>query len=95
MSKQFIPLADLPKTDGPGSGPAELVRVAPGSASDSRQKSFQLTRRFEYQRIDRVAADGLLGEAELNAMGNDGWELAGVVSAADGVHYYLKRTRGG
>jgi hypothetical protein len=30
---------------------------------------------------------------ELDALGAEHWELAGVVAASDGVHFYFKRER--
>jgi hypothetical protein len=30
---------------------------------------------------------------ELDTLGGEHWELAGVVAAADGVHFYFKRER--
>jgi hypothetical protein len=49
--------------------------------------------RWEYKEVVREASTGLLSEAELNALGADGWELAGVVPAAVEVHFYFKRER--
>jgi hypothetical protein len=49
--------------------------------------------RWEYKEVVREASTGLLSEAELNALGADGWELAGVVPAAGQVHFYFKRER--
>jgi hypothetical protein len=47
---------------------------------------------WEYTEIERSAAAGQLPTAaELNALGADGWELAGVVQAVEAVHFYFKR----
>jgi hypothetical protein len=35
----------------------------------------------------------MLSEAELNALGKDGWELTGIVSLPNSVQFYLKRIR--
>lgn len=74
--------------------PGEVVRVPSGETA-SYGKTFQLTKRWENKRIDRTADAGLLTESELNALGADGWELAGMVSDHAGAHFYLKRQRGG
>jgi hypothetical protein len=45
---------------------------------------------WEYRQLYKpgsVPAD----EAELNALGAEGWELAGVASDSGGVHFYFKR----
>ena len=48
--------------------------------------------RWEYREIIREAPD-LISEAELNALGEEQWELAGVASAGIRVHFYFKRER--
>ena len=48
--------------------------------------------RWEYREVIREAPD-LVSEAELNALGAEGWELTGVAPAGRYVHYYLKRER--
>jgi hypothetical protein len=49
---------------------------------------------WEYKELVRdPKAAGLPTEAELNELGNDRWELAGVVREDDGVHFYFKRER--
>lgn len=50
--------------------------------------------RWEYKELVRdVGGDGLPSEAELNALGSQHWELAGVVSEGQRVHFYFKRER--
>jgi hypothetical protein len=50
--------------------------------------------RWEYKELARDAESGELPtEAELNALGADGWELAGTVRAGQRVHFYFKRER--
>lgn len=49
--------------------------------------------RWEYKEVVREVASGLLSEAELNALGSERWELAGVVPAGAQVHFYFKRER--
>jgi hypothetical protein len=47
---------------------------------------------WEYKQVTRRPAhQELPSEAELNALGRDGWELTGVVSDGSAVHLYFKR----
>jgi hypothetical protein len=47
---------------------------------------------WEYKHVARtLAGQGPLGEDELNELGAQGWELAGVLSDGQSAHYYLKR----
>ncbi len=47
---------------------------------------------WEYMAVVRPSAvDQLPTVVELNALGTQGWELAGVVHAGDVVHFYFKR----
>jgi hypothetical protein len=48
--------------------------------------------RWEYREVVRQAAD-LLSEVELNRLGDERWELAGVAPAGNRVHFYFKRAR--
>ena len=49
--------------------------------------------RWEYREVLREGATDLLSEAELDALGSEGWELTGIVSGGDRVHFYFKRER--
>ena len=50
--------------------------------------------RWEYKEVVRgVAIDGLLREDELNALGEQHWELSGIVREGDRAHFYFKRER--
>jgi hypothetical protein len=50
--------------------------------------------RWEYKELVREGESRQLpSEAELNALGADGWELAGVASDGLRVHFYFKRER--
>jgi hypothetical protein len=50
---------------------------------------------WEYRRIIRnLVVDEPLQEEELNKLGADGWELAGVLDDAPLAHFYLKRLVG-
>jgi hypothetical protein len=44
--------------------------------------------------VIRESAEGMMSEAELNALGAQRWELVGVVSAGIRVHFYFKREQG-
>jgi hypothetical protein len=48
--------------------------------------------RWEYREIVREASE-LLSERELNALGEERWELTGVAPAGSCVHFYFKRER--
>jgi len=49
---------------------------------------------WEYKHLEReLGAEAPLGEAELNALGAEGWELAAVIPAASRIHFYFKRSR--
>lgn len=50
--------------------------------------------RWEYKELVRDRqAEGLPSEADLNDLGREHWELAGVVSEGERVHFYFKRER--
>ena len=49
--------------------------------------------RWEYKEVVREVTGGLLSESELNALGTERWELAGIVPAGTQVHFYFKRER--
>jgi len=47
---------------------------------------------WAYQEIVRdLDASGALSEAELNARGDEGWELTGILQDGRTVRYYFKR----
>jgi hypothetical protein len=46
---------------------------------------------WEYKHLVRAPDLPLRDEAELNALGRDGWELVGVYAEAGGAHFYFKR----
>jgi hypothetical protein len=50
--------------------------------------------RWEYKQVVRDLEDeGVMTESELNALGNEHWELAGVMREDHRAHYYFKRER--
>jgi hypothetical protein len=52
----------------------------------------QETIAWEYKQITRnLSKEAVLSEAELNTLGAEGWELAGILTNAKIAHYYLKR----
>ena len=67
-------------------------RHEPHPYSHPDQLFVPVTPRWEYREIARDM-DALPTESELNALGDEGWELAGVTPAAGRVHYYFKRER--
>lgn len=74
-----VPFVPWPKEPGGGRIEPPLVPVAP---------------RWEYQELVRDAESAELpSESELNALGGEGWELAGLVSRGSLVHFYFKRER--
>ena len=48
--------------------------------------------RWEYRELIRDGSHAV-SEAELNDLGAEGWELAGVAPVGSQVHFYLKRER--
>ena len=56
--------------------------------------SVYVESRWEYREVVRDAeASALPTEADLNALGADGWELVGVAAQGEQVHFYFKRER--
>jgi hypothetical protein len=50
--------------------------------------------RWEYRDLVRdLETEAPPTEAELNALGRDHWELAGIVSEGKRAHFYFKRER--
>ena len=50
--------------------------------------------RWEYRTVVRdLDSEALPTAGELDALGADGWELAGVAHESRRVHFYLKRER--
>ena len=50
--------------------------------------------RWEYKEVIRdLETEGLPDEGELNALGAEHWELAGVAHESRRVHFYFKRER--
>jgi hypothetical protein len=51
---------------------------------------------WEYRQLTRdLAKEKTPTEEELNELGQDGWELAGVLNESGQVHFYFKRMVGG
>ncbi len=49
---------------------------------------------WEYKHLIRhLSENGAPTEEELNSLGKDGWELAGVFQEKETVHFYFKRPR--
>ena len=50
--------------------------------------------RWEYKDVVRdLTTEGLLTKRELNGLGDEHWELAGIVREDHRTHYYFKRER--
>jgi len=50
---------------------------------------------WEYKHLVReLAREPAPDEAELNALGTEGWELAGVFARGSEAHFYFKRQAG-
>ena len=48
--------------------------------------------RWEYKTVEReLPAGPAIDEAELNALGGEGWEMAGVLAHGNRVSFYFKR----
>ncbi|WP_248354662.1 DUF4177 domain-containing protein [Anaeromyxobacter oryzae] len=49
---------------------------------------------WEYKHVARdLEKEAAPDEAELNALGADGWELAGVLAHGNAAHFYFKRQK--
>jgi len=49
---------------------------------------------WEYKHLTRqLNEEALLSEPQLNVLGGEGWELAGVFADSTTAHYYFKRVR--
>lgn len=96
MQKRYAQLADRP--DEPASAEPHAADATPTSPAEfvsyTTTKAFHYSRRWEYRRVDRTGSGQLLTDDQLNALGAEGWELAGVVSDFAGTHYFMKRRRG-
>ena len=46
---------------------------------------------WEYKHVTRGSRAQALDDEELNALGREGWELAGVVTVGRTTHFYFKR----
>jgi hypothetical protein len=50
---------------------------------------------WEYKLLSRnLSKEEAPGEEELNRLGKEGWELAGVFTDSPFVHFYFKRLKG-
>jgi hypothetical protein len=69
--------------------------VPPPTPRESRVElpTVPVEPQWEYREVVRAAGTALMSTAELDALGTEHWELAGVVAAGDGVHFYFKRER--
>jgi hypothetical protein len=64
----------------------------PSAGSRLKPPFVPIELRWEYREI--VSEDSaLLAEADLNSMGEEGWELVGLAPTGNRVHFYFKRER--
>jgi hypothetical protein len=93
MHKRYSQVADRPElAERLDERPVDIVRPAETEFVSYARPTSQ-PKRWEYRRLDRSGSSQLLSEDQLDAMGVDSWELAGVVSDFSGTHYYFKRGR--
>ena len=51
---------------------------------------------WEYKHlVDELPGDGTTAERRMNALGAEGWELAGVAAHRDTAHFWFKRLKSG
>jgi hypothetical protein len=68
-----------------------LKQPEPGARIEA--PSVHIDPRWEYKTIVRKGGEELPSETELNALGAEHWELAGLASAGGQVTFYFKRER--
>lgn len=84
-------ISEFPKRPLPHLPPRQEPRVAPVPAPTVFVYEKQ---EWEYKVISRNSdTEALPDEAELNALGKDGWELVSIVTVVNNVRFYLKRIR--
>lgn len=64
----------------------------PAAESRLEPPVVRVEARWEYKQLTCLPSE-LPSEAQLDALGAEHWELAGVVPSADRVHFYFKRER--
>jgi hypothetical protein len=93
MHKRYSQVADRPElAERLDERPVDIVRPAETEFVSYARPTSQ-PKRWEYRRLDRSGSSQLLSEDQLDAMGVDSWELAGVVSDFSVTHYYFQRGR--
>ena len=85
---RYDAVSELP----PGPGPKQPPRPAPANPVAAPMIYVHERPEWEYSIMIR-AADALLTEEELNALGKSGWELAGMVPANEQVQFVFKRLK--
>jgi hypothetical protein len=73
-------------------GLAGLLGQGSGEAVDRVQEDIENLGDWEYRIVELSGASSAVQEAELNALGDDRWEVYWVESSTDGVRFYLKRS---
>ena len=65
----------------------------PTESSDPQNLSRTAVLAWEYHHVRQQGDEPVLGKAELDALGAEGWELTAVVSGSGGLHFYFKRSK--
>ena len=72
----------------------EVTRLPqPTESSDPQSLSRTAILAWEYHHVRQQGDEPVLGKAELDALGAEGWELVAVVSGSGGLHFYFKRSK--
>ena len=106
MSPVTSPSTEIPRPPGPPRAPEvppppqpfppPHVPIAPPPPPVTHVSVPQvpvLPPRWQYKCLTRATDAPDMEEAELNSLGQDGWELAGVVASPQGTRFYFKRER--
>ena len=78
----------------PEHDPVVRVERLPQPTGSSYSQGPAAAAAWEYHHVAQQIGAPALGQAELNTIGADGWELVGVVTDSQGVlHFYFKRPK--
>ena len=87
-------LSTVPPRPVPPPFPPPFPPADPGPRAALQPPMVYVAAVWQYKHLEReLGAEAPLGEAELNALGAEGWELAAVIPAASRIHFYFKRSR--
>jgi hypothetical protein len=94
MSRTVGRWPEVPPPPGPPPHQPHIPVVPPPPLMphvDVPQVPVFLRMKWEYKRLTRGTGALTLDEAELNALGGEGWELVAVLNEAGTAHFYFKR----